>query len=142
MADSTSSAVWNGGLSDGHGAMIIGERTAEVPFSAGSRFEGQAGSNPEELVGAALAGCFSMAPAKNLQDAGARPDRIETRATVSLEKMAGGFAVTRIMLRTEGSVAREMSEDEFKRLAGETKKTCPMAKVLANADIRLEASLV
>lgn len=139
MPTSKANASWNGTLKDGRGTMTP-EHAAEVPFSSGTRFEGARGSNPEELVGAALAGCFSMALSLGLEKAGMTPQSIHTSARVHLEKTEGGFAIRRIDLSTE---ARVLGGDDtkFRAVAEETKKACPIGKLLASAEITLEAKL-
>jgi osmotically inducible protein OsmC len=113
----------------------------EIPFGFASRFEGAPGSNPEEVVGASLAGCFSMALSLGLEKAGMTPETIRTSARVHLERVGDGFAIRRIDLTTE---ARATGGDEakFRSVAEETKKACPIGKLLAAAEITLEAKLV
>ncbi|MDP9001330.1 MAG: OsmC family peroxiredoxin, partial [Myxococcota bacterium] len=103
-------------------------------------FEGGQGSNPEELVGAALAGCFSMALSLGLEKAGMTPQSIQTSARVHLEKVGDGFAIRRIDLSTEGRVAGG-DDAKFRAVAEETKKNCPVGKLLTAAEITLEAKL-
>src|ERR1700730_8101110 len=103
MPISKANASWNGTLKDGRGTMTP-EHAAEVPFSLATRFEGARGSNPEELVGAALAGCFSMALSLGLEKAGMTPQSIRTSARVHLEKAGEGVAIPRIELTTEARV--------------------------------------
>lgn len=139
MTISKANATWNGTLKDGRGTMTP-EHAPEVPFSLGTRFEGARGSNPEELVGAALAGCFSMALSLGLEKAGMAPQSIQTSARVHLEKVGDGFAIRRIDLLTE---ARATGGDDakFRTVAEETKKACPIGKLLTAAEITLEAKL-
>jgi osmotically inducible protein OsmC len=113
----------------------------EVAFSAGTRFQGEAGSNPEEMIGAALAGCFSMALSLGLERAGMTPQSIRTSAKVHLDKDGEGFSITRIELTTE---ARATGGDEakFKGVAEETKRGCPVSKALRVGEITLDAKLV
>jgi osmotically inducible protein OsmC len=117
------------------------EHGSEIPFSRATRFEGAQGSNPEEVVGAALAGCFSMALSLGLEKAGMTPQNIRTSARVHLEKTGDGFAVTRIELETE---ARAAGGDDatFRTVADQTKKGCPISKLVAAAEITLDAKLV
>jgi lipoyl-dependent peroxiredoxin len=140
MAISKASASWQGGFKDGKGTMK-GAHAPEAGFSAGSRFEGQEGSNPEELIGAALAGCYSMALTLNLEKAGMKPARIDTTADVKLERLESGFTITTIDLVTKASVPGGDAA-KFQQLAEETKKGCPVSKVLAAAKINLTATLV
>jgi osmotically inducible protein OsmC len=140
MAISKASASWQGGFKDGKGTMK-GAHAPEAGFSAGSRFEGQAGSNPEELVGAALAGCYSMALTLNLEKAGMKPARVDTTADVKLERLESGFTITGIELVTKANVPGGDAA-KFQQIAEETKKGCPVSKVLAATKISLNASLV
>ncbi len=139
MGISKGSAQWNGGLKDGKGVMKPAH-APEAPFSLGTRFEGQKGSNPEELIGAALSGCFSMALSLGLETAGLKPTSIQTSADVSLEKQGAGFAITTIALTCEANVPGA-SADQFQKIAEETKKNCPVSKALAGVNITLKASL-
>jgi osmotically inducible protein OsmC len=140
MSTSKANGTWEGTLKAGRGTMK-GDHTPEVPFSVGTRFEGQAGSNPEEMIGAALAGCFSMALSLGLEQAGMTPQNIRTSAVVHLEKEGAGFHIPRIELTTE---VRATGGDaaKFKTVAEETKKQCPVSKVLKGAEITLNAKLV
>src|SRR6476469_3105872 len=104
MATRTSSATWEGNLKEGKGTMKVGRGAYEGPFSFASRFENGAGTNPEELIGAAEAGCFSMALSANLEKAGHPAKRISTTATVKLEMISGGPKITAIDLKTEAEV--------------------------------------
>lgn len=140
MAISKASAHWDGPIKTGKGAMKPAH-APDIPFSLGTRFEGQQGSNPEELVGAALAGCFSMALSKGLEGAGATPRSIRTAAEVKLDKDGDGFTITRIALTTE-VVAAGIADDKFQAVAAATKKACPVSKALAGVHtIELTASL-
>jgi osmotically inducible protein OsmC len=139
MSISKATASWTGGFKDGKGTMK-GAHAPEAPFTAGSRFEGQPGSNPEELVGAALAGCFSMALTLNLEKAGMKPTRIDTSADVKLERLEAGFTITGIDLVTK-AVVPGADAAKFQQVAEETKKGCPVSRVLAATKINLTASL-
>lgn len=139
MGISKGRAHWEGGFKDGKGAMKP-EHAPEAPYSVGSRFEGQVGSNPEELIGAALSGCFTMALTVELEKAGFKSKSIETSADVRLEKQGDGFAITTIELTTKASVG-EIDSAKFQEIAETTKKNCPVSKVLAAAKISLKASL-
>jgi lipoyl-dependent peroxiredoxin len=134
-------AVWEGNLQDGRGALTLGGGKLEVPYDYGGRFEDGAGSNPEELIGGAHAGCFSMALAHALTEAGHPPTKIETSARVHLEKGSDGFAIPAIELDTVGEVPG-MDEETFQRLAQEAKVQCPVSKVLSAAEILLTAKLL
>jgi osmotically inducible protein OsmC len=140
MPTSKASATWEGPLSTGRGTMKP-EHAADIPFSRATRFEGAQGSNPEEVVGAALAGCFSMALSLGLEQAGMTPQSIRTSARVHLEKVGDGFAVPRIELTTEVR-ATGGDDAKFASVAEQTKKGCPISKLLAAAEITLDAKLV
>jgi osmotically inducible protein OsmC len=139
MPISQASASWEGTIKAGHGAMKPAN-AADVPFSLGTRFEGVKGSNPEELVGAALAGCFSMALSMSLEKAGMSPQHIKSSTKVHLEKDGEGFTITLVELTTE---VRATGGDaaKFKAIAEETKKHCPVSKVL-KAQVTLDAKLL
>lgn len=139
MGVSKGSASWDGGLQDGKGFMRPAHGP-DIPFTKGSRFEGQPQSNPEELIGAALSGCFSMALAANLGAGGHAPRQIRTSADVSIEKGAAGFSITTIALTTE-AVVPGLDPSKFQEIAETTKKTCPVSKVLAGARISMVAQL-
>jgi len=136
---SKASAQWTGGFKDGQGTMTPAH-AAPIGFTAGSRFEGQPASNPEEVVGAALAGCFSMALTVALGKAGFQPQSVKTSADVTLEKGDAGFAITGIALTTTATVAG-VDAAQFQTIAEETKKGCPVSKALAGTAITLTASL-
>ena len=139
MGISKGSAQWSGGLKDGKGTMKPAH-AAEAAFSLGSRFEGQPSSNPEELIGAALSGCFSMALTVELEKAGVKPNNVRTSAEVRLEKQGDGFAITVIELTSEASVTG-LDAVRFATIAEQTKKNCPVSKALAGVQINLKATL-
>jgi osmotically inducible protein OsmC len=139
MTISKANAEWNGNFKAGRGVMRPENGGAEVPFSVATRFEGQKGSNPEELIGAALAGCFSMALSLGLEKAGVTPQSIRTSARTHLEKEGDGFGIPRIELSTE--VRATGDEAKIRSVAEETKKGCPVSKVL-RAQIDLEVKVV
>ena len=139
MGASKASARWEGGLKDGKGTMKPGHG-AEGPFSFGTRFAGESGSNPEELIGAALSGCYSMALTAAIEKAGHQPKSVRTEAEVHLEKQASGFAITNIALKTN-VMAPGLSQAQLEDLAEETRKGCPVAKALAGAEITVDANL-
>jgi len=141
MATRTGTAVWEGTLKEGRGTMKLGSGAFEGPFSFLSRFESGKGTNPEELIGAAEAGCFSMALAANLEKAGHPAKSINTTATVKLEMVGGGPKITTIDVKTEAEVPG-IDEAKFREQAEHTKKTCPVSVVLAGAQINLEAKLL
>lgn len=142
MPTRSASARWSGTLSDGSGAVSTETGTlSETPYSFESRFEDGVGTNPEELLGAAHAGCFTMDVSNKLSKAGHPPERAESTAEVHLEKTDGGFAIPRIHLTLEAEVPG-ISDDEFQRIAADAKENCPLSKVLRAADITLDATLV
>ena len=141
MPKRKASARWDGSLSEGSGTMRMGGGSYEGPYSAQSRFEEGDGTNPEELIAAAHAGCFSMALSAELGRAGHDPQSVETDATVHVEKVEGGFAINRIELSTRASVPG-ISDDEFQQIAEAAKQGCPVSKALAGVDtIDLDAQL-
>jgi osmotically inducible protein OsmC len=133
----TSQAIWEGRLKDGKGTMCVGEGGFEIPFSASSRMQQGPGSNPEELIGAAHAGCFSMMLAHLLEEAGFAPIRIQTCAQVEFKKGQEGFSITRVGLETEADVPG-IDEQAFLALAEDAKKNCPVSKAL-NVETTLTA---
>jgi osmotically inducible protein OsmC len=135
------SAVWNGGLKDGHGTISTGSGALVAkPYSFRTRFEGEPGTNPEELVGAAHASCFSMALSMILGQAGMTPQKIETEATITLEQKEGGFAVTSSHLDVK-AVIPGANDAAFQECAAKAKAGCPISKLL-NATITMNARLV
>ena len=134
------SAVWQGGIKDGKGSISTESGVlAATPYSFATRFEGAKGTNPEELIAAAHAGCFSMALSLMLGEAGIQPERIDTSAAVTLEKTEGGFSITKVHL--EVSVrAPGADRAKFEAAAAKTKTGCPVSKLL-NAKITMNAKL-
>ena len=141
MPKRTSEAVWEGTLKDGKGTMRLGGGAFEGPYSFASRFEEGTGTNPEELLGAAHAGCFSMALSSQLAQAGFIAERVYTTATVHLNKVGDGFKITTIELDTQVK-APGIDEDTFIEKAQAAKKGCPVSQALAGVDIQLKAQLV
>jgi lipoyl-dependent peroxiredoxin len=141
MVVRTSTAEWHGRVQDGGGRVSLGSGAFEGPYSFGSRFEEEAGTNPEELLGAAHASCFSMALSLLLTEAGFTPTRIKTFAKVSIERSSEGFAITHIGLMTEAQVPG-IDADAFSVHARAAKSGCPVSKALAAVDISLEARLL
>ena len=138
----TAEARWQRSLQDGSGTMRLGSGAFEGAYSFQSRMENGPGTNPEELIGAAHAGCFSMAFANGLTQAGHKPQEIRTKASVHFDKTEQGWGITRIDLATEGNVP-DIDEAAFKRLAEDAKKNCPVSKALASVpEITLDAALV
>ncbi len=138
MAVRTSSAEWKGTLKEGAGTMRLGSGAYEGPFTFASRFESGRGTNPEELIGAAHAGCFSMYLSALLTNAGFKPTRIRTTAIVYLGE---GPAINLIELNTEAEVAN-LTEAAFMEQAEAAKKNCPVSKALTGPEIKLNARLV
>jgi osmotically inducible protein OsmC len=135
-----SSATWKGGLKNGKGTMKIGAGVYQGSYSFASRFEDGRGTNPEELLGAAHAGCFSMALSLVLEQAGFKPERIDTTARVTVDKIPEGFKITTIELDTEG-VVPGIDEKTFLEKAEAAKKGCPVSMALTGVEIRLRARL-
>jgi lipoyl-dependent peroxiredoxin len=136
----TATAQWEGSIREGGGSVALGSGAFEGPYSFQSRFEDGTGTNPEELIGAAHAGCFSMAFANTLATAGHDPQRVETSARVHLEPSDGGPSITRIELETEAEVPG-IAEEEFQQHARTAKENCPVSKALAGVAISLDATL-
>ena len=134
-------ARWEGSLQAGKGTMRLAGGAYEGPYSFSSRFEEGAGTNPEELIAAAHAGCFSMALSGALGRAGHEPVSVQTTAKVTLEKKEEGFRVTRIDLVTEAEVPG-IEEATFQEVAEGAKKGCPISVLLSSVEIGLEAKLV
>jgi osmotically inducible protein OsmC len=141
MSTRHAAAVWNGSLQEGNGRMRLGSGAFEGAYSFASRFQEGTGTNPEELIGAALAGCFSMALAHGLGQTGAIPKRISTTAKVHLEKVGEGFKITRIELDTEGEV-EGIDSATFGKVAEEAKRNCPVSRLFGGAEISLAARLL
>jgi osmotically inducible protein OsmC len=135
------SAVWSGGLKDGKGAISTESGAlAGHPYGFSSRFEGVKGSNPEELLGAAHAACFTMALSLILGEAGLTADSMETSAAVTLEQVPDGFAITAVHLSIDAKIPGT-DQASFQALAEKAKAGCPVSK-LFKADITLEANLL
>ena len=142
MPSRKAEAEWKGNLVHGSGQLAVGSGAFRGPYSFKSRFEdGQSATNPEELIGAAHAGCFTMALTAQLSRAGFTPTRIRTSTTVALEKVGDGFGITRIDLDTTAEVPN-LDEATFQRHALDAKQNCPVSKALAGTEIRLNAKLV
>ena len=136
-----STARWSGDLKSGNGTMKMQSGAYEGQYSFSSRFEEGTGTNPEELIAAAHAGCFSMALSAGLSKAGFVPDHVDTEATVHIEKQGEGFGITRIVLRTDAKVPN-IDEATFLEQAEGAKKNCPVSQALNSVKIELEAKLV
>ncbi|HEV7367870.1 OsmC family peroxiredoxin [Arenibaculum sp.] len=141
MPARTAQAEWRGDLRGGNGRVRTGSGAIDRDYSFVSRFEDGSGTNPEELLAAAHAACFSMALSHGLAQAGHAPTRVATTARAYLDKVADGFAVTRIELECEAEVPG-IAEDEFRSQADAAKTGCPISKALAATEIRLTARLV
>lgn len=133
-------AEWNGSIMDGNGSMRLGSGAFEGAYSFQSRMEEGTGTNPEELIGAAHAGCFSMAFSAALGKAGFEPKSIHTKAAVRFDKVGGGFSITKIDLTTEAEIP-EIDEENFQEIARSAKENCPVSKALAGTEINLQANL-
>src|SRR4030081_1297814 len=134
------SAAWQGGIKDGKGAISTKSGALkDYPYGFSSRFEGKPGTNPEELIGAAHAGCFTMALSLILGEAKLTAEQMDTKADVTLEKLADGFAITAVHLTLKGKVPGT-DQAKFEELAGKAKAGCPVSK-LVNAKITLDAAL-
>ncbi len=138
MAIRTSSAEWKGTLKEGAGTMRLGSGAYEGPFTYASRFENGRGTNPEELIGAAHAGCFSMFLAAVLTGAGFVPERIATTAKVHL---GAGPTITMVELNTQAQVPN-LTETDLQKYADEAKKNCPVSKALAGPEVKLQVQLI
>jgi lipoyl-dependent peroxiredoxin len=137
----TASAAWAGGLKDGKGSISLESGAMkEYPYGFAARFEGQKGTNPEELLGAAHAGCFTMALSLILEQAGFKADQMDTKAEITLAKEGDGFAITKSHLTLRAKIPG-IDEAKFKELTGMAEKGCPVSKVL-KAEITLDAALV
>ncbi len=135
-------AEWRGNLAQGSGRLKVGSGAFEGPYSFKSRFEeGQSATNPEELIGAAHAGCFTMALIAQLSQAGITPTHLHTSAKVKLDKVGGGFSITRIDLETEGDIPG-VDDATFQKYALDAKQGCPVSKALAGTEIHLSAKLL
>jgi len=133
-------AVWRGTGRDGSGTLSSDSGVlANTPYSFKTRFENEKGTNPEELIAAAHAGCFTMALAFQLQGASLTPEELRTEAAVNIEKEGAGFRISRSALTLRAKIPG-VSEDQFLQMAREAEKNCPVSKVL-NAEITLDAKL-
>jgi osmotically inducible protein OsmC len=140
MPTRNASAHWEGGLQQGKGSLRLGSGAFEGQYSFSSRFEEGTGTNPEELIGAAHAGCFSMALASGLERAGYPPTSVDTTARVHFERVEGGFRIARIELDCTAEVPG-IDEATFAEQAETAKANCPVSQALAAVDIELTARL-
>ena len=141
MIKRTSKAVWKGDLKAGKGEVSLGSGAFEGQYSFTSRFEEGKGTNPEELIAAAHAGCFSMALSADLSKEGYTVEEIKTEAVISMDKVDGGFRILSSKLITKAKVPG-ISEAEFMKFAEGAKKNCPVSKALGAIDLELNATLV
>ena len=142
MPTRTAEAEWKGNLSEGSGSLKVGSGAFAGPYSFKSRFEeGESATNPEELLGAAHAGCFTMALTAQLSREKLAPTRIHTQAKVKLEKVGDAFSITRIDLETEAEIPG-IDDATFQRYAQGAKQNCPVSKALAATEIHLNAKLI
>ena len=136
------SAAWSGGIKDGKGAISTQSGALkEYPYGFAARFEGKPGTNPEELIGAAHSGCFTMALSGILGEAGHTGEQLDTKAKVSLEQVEGGFAITAIHLTLTGKVPG-LDQAKFAELAAKAKAGCPVSKLFKGTEITMEATLL
>jgi osmotically inducible protein OsmC len=134
-------AVWSGGIKDGKGAISTKSGALkDYPYGFASRFEGKPGTNPEELIGAAHAGCFTMALSGILGEAGLTAEKMDTQADVTLVKQSDGFAITKVHLTLKAKIPGT-DDAKFQELAAKAKAGCPVSKLL-KAEITLDAKLV
>jgi osmotically inducible protein OsmC len=140
MPTRTANAEWNGNLKEGKGNLAFGDGAYSGQYSFSSRFEEGTGTNPEELIAAAHAGCFSMAFSAMLAGAGFTPDSVKTTAKVSVEPDAGGFSITTSALETE-AVVPGIDDAQFQEIAQQAKAGCPVSRALGAINITLNARL-
>ncbi|MBS1718475.1 MAG: OsmC family protein [Armatimonadetes bacterium] len=142
MINRNGSAVWKGSIKEGNGVVSTETGTlSNAQYSFSSRFESGTGTNPEELLGAAHAACFSMALSGVLTRGGLIPDTISTTAMVTVENIDGGFKITKVRLSTEG-VIPNATDAQFQEAAATAKANCPVSKLFTGAEITLDAKLV
>lgn len=139
MPTKKAEAIWKGDLKSGNGTMKVESGSYEGKFSFATRFGDKSGTNPEELIGAAHAGCFSMALSNELDKAGFTPNSVETHAEVNVD--GGEGKITTIKLIAKGDVP-DIDNDKFQEIAQAAKKGCPVSKALAGVDIKLDATLL
>ncbi|BER93037.1 OsmC family protein [Thermatribacter velox] len=140
MLRRTSRAIWMGNLKEGKGTVELGSGAFKGSYSFRSRFENGSGTNPEELIAAAHAGCFAMALSHLLSESGYTPEKVEAQATISMEAVEGGFKIKSSHLECTTRVPG-ISEEEFLNIAQKAKATCPVSVLLSSIDITLSARL-
>ncbi len=136
----TAAATWTGSLTEGEGSMSLGSGAFEGSYSFATRFEDEPGTNPEELLGAAQAGCFAMALSGGLGEAGYDPESVSADARVHLERGDEGFSVTRIELEVEADVPG-IEAAEFQEHVADAEANCPVSRALAGVDVEASATL-
>jgi osmotically inducible protein OsmC len=141
MITRTAAAVWQGNLKDGNGSFELGSGAIKGKYSFTSRFEDGLGTNPEELIAAAHASCFSMALSADISNAGYTVEEIKTEAIVSMEKGESGFAITKIKLVTKARV-KDIEMETFAEFASGAKQNCPISRALSAVEVYLEAHLL
>jgi osmotically inducible protein OsmC len=140
MATRTANAQWTGSITEGKGQMALGSGAFQGPYSFQSRMEEGPGTNPEELIGAAHAGCFSMQLSGELSGGGTPPDSVQTDARVHFVRQGEGYVISSIELATRARVPG-LDEEAFQRAAQSAKQNCPVSKALAAVEISLDATL-
>jgi osmotically inducible protein OsmC len=140
MPTRKANAVWNGNLKSGKGTMELGSGAFEGAYSFKSRFKDGTGTNPEELIGAAHAGCYAMALSNELAEAGYEPDSVETDADVDFDMVDGNPTIKSVTLSVNAKVP-EIDDDTFNELANGAKENCPVSRALSGVDIKLNTSL-
>jgi len=140
MRPRSAEAEWKGNLQQGEGTMSVASAAFETSYSAATRFEDEPGSNPEELIAAAHAGCFSMAFANMLSEAGHEPESVKTTAHVRLEMLDGGPTITRSDLETVVKV-EGIEDEEFQEIAEQAKQGCPVSRALGAIELGVKARL-
>jgi len=141
MSKNTASAIWKGDLKNGNGVLKLTTTAMEANYTFASRFENGKGTNPEELVAAAHAACFSMAFANVVAGKGYTPEEISTVAVATLSNPGSGFLITEMTLKTEARI-KGIDEKTFQTLANDAKANCPISKTLSSVIIKLEAKLL
>jgi osmotically inducible protein OsmC len=138
----TADAEWTGTLQEGSGHMRLGGGAYDGAYTFSSRFEEGEGTNPEELIAAAHAGCYAMALSSNLGKAGFSPEHVDTTATLQFDKLEAGFTITRIELVARARVGGGIDDPTFQEIAAQTKDTCPVSRALAAvAEVTVNATL-
>jgi len=140
MPKRKANAVWNGDLQNGKGTVKLGSGAYEGSYSFKSRFEDGAGTNPEELIAAAHAGCYAMALSNELAEAGHTPEAVETDAEVNFDLSGDGPSISHITLIVNANIP-DIDEETFQEFAEGAKQNCPVSKALASVDISLDATL-